>query len=124
MLLKAERRSVGRRSGERVHTEFLFIVAEVAVAFAGFAGLVVAISGMRDQEPEKARLQFELLRNVLGTSLLAITFALIPPMIADMGASPEATWRGSALLASGGQQWWADRRTIFPQDFVEEIDGL
>jgi hypothetical protein len=74
-----------------VHTEFLFIVAEVPVAFAGFAGLVFAISGRRDQEPEQTRLQFELLRNVLGTSLLVIAFALIPPMIGDIGAPPDTT---------------------------------
>ena len=81
-----------------MHTEFLFIVAEVAVAFAGFAGLVFAISARRDQEPEQTRLQFELLLNVLSASLLVIAFALIPPMIADIGASPDTTWRGSALL--------------------------
>jgi hypothetical protein len=85
--------------------DFLFIVAEIAIAFAGFAGLVVAISGRQGRSPERARLELVLLRNVLLIGLLVVAFALFPSLLLQMGAEPEAAWRVSAavfLLVLGG----------------------
>jgi hypothetical protein len=81
-----------------VHNDFLFTVSEIAVAFAGFAGLVVAISRRNGRSAEQALWDLQHLKNVLGTSLLAIAFALLPAMLSGMGADVAFAWRSSALL--------------------------
>jgi hypothetical protein len=88
-----------------VSNDFLFIVAEIAIAFAGFAGLVVAISGRQDRSAERAHLELVLLRNVLLIGLLVVAFALFPSLLSELGAEPEIAWRVSAsmyFLALGG----------------------
>ena len=85
--------------------DFLFIVAEIAIAFAGFAGLVVAISGRQGRSAERARLELVLLRTVLLVGLLVVAFALFPSLLSELGAEPEVAWRVSAsvyFFALGG----------------------
>jgi len=81
-----------------VQSEFLFTVAEIAVAFAGFAGLIIAISGRQGRSEAEVRLDLVLLKNVLGASLMAVAFALIPATLLGMNVEPSVAWRGSALL--------------------------
>jgi len=76
--------------------EFLLTLAEIAVALAGFAGLIVAISGRRGGSADEARLNLQLLKNVLGGSFMAAGFALLPVALLSMGIDSEAAWRGSA----------------------------
>ncbi len=85
-----------------MQSEFLFTVAEVAVAFAGFAGLIVAISGRQGRSAAEVRLDLVLLTNVLSTSLVAVAFALIPATFLGMGMEPGDAWRGSAFLCAVG----------------------
>jgi hypothetical protein len=81
-----------------MQSEFLFTVAEIAVAFAGFAGLVIAISRRQGRSAADAQLDLELLKNVLGGSLMAIAFALIPATLLGMDVKPSVAWRSSAFL--------------------------
>jgi hypothetical protein len=79
--------------------DFLLTVAEIAVAFAGFAGLVTVLA----RRPSGAEREFELvrLRDLLLLSLLAAAFALFPRLPALFGADDELTWRlSSAVLAA------------------------
>ena len=74
--------------------ELLLTIAEIAVAFAGFSGLVT-ILGQRT-----SRLQPQLvehtLRGMILTSLLAVSFSLFPFLPQRLGASPDVAWRISA----------------------------
>ena len=85
-----------------MHSGFLFTVAQVAVAFAGFAGLIIAISGRQGRSEAEVRLDLVLLKNVLGASLMAVAFALIPAAILGMDVEPSVAWRGSAFLYAVG----------------------
>jgi hypothetical protein len=38
-------------------------------------------------------------------------------------ASNNALPLGGILARPGGRQWWADRVALFPQDFVDEVEG-
>ena len=74
--------------------ELLLTIAEIAVAFAGFSGLVT-ILGQR-----VGRIQPELaehtLRGMILTSLLAVAFSLFPFLPYRLGASADVAWRISA----------------------------
>ena len=81
-----------------MQAEFLLTLAEIAVALAGFAGLIVAISGRRGGSADEARLNLQLLKNVLGASFMAAGFALIPVALLSMAVDSQTAWRGSAGL--------------------------
>ncbi len=76
--------------------DFLFTVAEVAVTFAGFAGLVTVVS----QRLAKTQREFDVVRfrDMLLLSLITAAFALFPTLPVVFGAGEEFTWRISALL--------------------------
>ena len=69
--------------------DVLIVFAEVAAAFAGFAGVVV-VFGRRDRAwaPNDA-LRF---RFMLENSLFTVAFALLPFLFHHLGASPRLTW--------------------------------
>ncbi len=81
-----------------MRAEFLFTVAEIAIALAGFAGLIVAISRRHDRLAEEVRLEIELLKNVLGASFLVVAFSLIPAVLLGMEVDSVVAWRSSAFL--------------------------
>ncbi len=92
----------GRR-GALNHTELVLTIAEVAVAFAGFSGLVGILgrSGSRDSDVAQA---FRL-RGVILTSLLVVAFSLVPFVAHGLGLRVVAAWRISSVLfflAGGG----------------------
>jgi hypothetical protein len=75
---------------------FLFTVAELAVAFAGFAGLVTVLT----RRLTGAEREFDIvrLRDLLLLSLLAAAFALFPELPVLFGAGEDATWRLSSFF--------------------------
>ena len=82
--------------------DFLFVVAQVAVAFAGFASIVAALVqvGVR----EHPTLNIARLRALLGYSLIVIFFSLAPYTAARLIANEEWAWRissGIFLVAVG-----------------------
>jgi hypothetical protein len=80
------------------HAEFLFIVAEVAVALSGFAGLVTVISRRSGRSADEAKLDLQRLRNVLVVSLQAAGFALVPYVANQVVVEPDWAWRSSAIV--------------------------
>jgi len=93
--------------------EFLLTLAEIAVALAGFAGLIVAISGRRGSSVDEARLNLQLLKNVLGASFMAAAFALLPVALLSMGTDPKSAWRGSAGVLAAALPLYM-YRTVLP----------
>jgi hypothetical protein len=83
-----------------LHTDLLFIVAEIGAAFAGFATLVAVISNRSERPAEQVRLHFRLLQNALTGSLLAVSFAILPAVISRQAVDPSFAWRVSASLCS------------------------
>jgi hypothetical protein len=76
--------------------EFLFIVAEVAVAFAGFAS-VVAVLGQRSTR-DHPRLDASRLRGLLECSLVVVAFSLFPYAATRFFADDAVAWRLSSGL--------------------------
>ncbi len=78
----------------------LFTIAEVAVAFAGFASIVSVLavrSGTDASHLDTARL-----RGMLFSSLSAVALCFVPSVILRLGVSPDQAWRVcGALLVLG-----------------------
>ncbi len=83
-------------------SESLSLVAELAIALAGFAS-IVAIIGRR-QARDDATMDAIRLRGMLEFSLLAAAFALLPLLPFHAGLSENSTWRLCAGVfgAAGG----------------------
>jgi hypothetical protein len=80
-------------------SDVLIVIAEVSVAFAGFAG-IVAVFRQRGLE-EWAPVDAVRFRFMVECSLTTILFALLPFVFHHLGASPTATWSAcSALMAA------------------------
>jgi hypothetical protein len=76
----------------------LLTLAEVSVAFAGFASLI-AILGLRTDTGTKA---FDLLRYwvMLEFSLAALALSLLPLLLTFLGIAEVVIWRGSSALVA------------------------
>jgi hypothetical protein len=97
-----------------VPTDLLFTIAEVGVAFAGFAGLVTVLAARERRSAERAALDLAFLHTVLATSLTVVAFALLPPSLVEMGVEAETALRICAALflcVSIGYGSWAGPRT-------------
>ena len=80
-------------------SESLSLVAELAIALAGFASLVTIIG--RRQGREDRVLDAIRLRSMLEFSLLTAAFALLPLVPFHAGLSQNSTWRLCAALFAG-----------------------
>ena len=83
-------------------TDLLLAIAEVAVAFAGFASLV-SILGRRSSRDSPV-VQAARLRGLIISSLVVVAFAFFPFVPYHFGSSPLAVWRISSafLVVAGG----------------------
>jgi hypothetical protein len=96
-----------------VPEDLFFTLAEVGVAFAGFAGLVTVLAARATRSAERAALDLVFLHTVLATSLSVVAFALLPPSLVEIGVEPETALRACAavfLAASVGYGSWAGPR--------------
>lgn len=76
--------------------EILLTVAEVAVAFAGFASLVGILGrGTSAADPRVLGLR---MRAMLLSSLLVVGFSLVPVILSGYGARPHLAWVASSIL--------------------------
>ena len=77
-------------------SDILLTVAEIAVAFAGFASIVAIFQARWTQDDAP----FDLFRFwvMLAFSLAALLFALIPFPLHFLGVAPSEVWRASSLL--------------------------
>ncbi len=89
-------------SGVRLQDgDLLLTIAEVAVAFAGFASLV-SILGRRSSRDSPV-VQAARLRVLIISSLLVVAFAFFPVVPHRLGASDPAVWRiSSGVFATAG----------------------
>jgi len=93
--------------------EILLTVAEVAVAFAGFASLVSILGrGTADADPRVLSLR---MRAMLISSLLVVGFSLVPVLLYGYGMRPHEAWVGSSLLllvTNLGYYWWLQQAIL------------
>lgn len=91
-------------------SDTLLTVAEVAVAFAGFASLVGILGhGTSAADPRVLSLR---MRAMLLASLLVVGFSLIPVILDGYGARPHLVWTASSLMLLGttlAYGWWLQR---------------
>lgn len=100
--------------------DLLFVMAEIAAAFAGFASLVAAISRRGDDSPQRIEFDFRTLRNVLLLSLQAILYALAPVLLAHQGLSSDVAFRmSSALMFVGGGAYTVFTLKALPSAYLE-----
>ncbi len=76
-------------------SDVLLTIAEVAVAFAGFASLV-GVLGQRTSADDPRVIGVRM-RGMLLSSLMVVAFSLFPILLARYGASPDLLWMGSSL---------------------------
>src|SRR5262245_8402971 len=86
------------------NSELFATIAEVSIVFAGFTG-VVATVGFRDStQPNQSHLLH--VGGMVGFSLIAALFALVPPLLSALELSDMVVWRvSSAGLASAMAAW-------------------
>jgi hypothetical protein len=82
-------------------SDFLFTVAEVGVAFAGFAGLVTILARRLGQGTE-SQAEVHLLYRMLLVSMLTVAAALVPYLPFRFGASEPQAWRISSGVFFAG----------------------
>ncbi len=80
------------------NADFLFVTAEIAAAFVGFAS-VVAILGQRVTRDDPSLDAFRL-RGMIQTGLLVVLSALLPYLLHSAGFVGAALWRISSALVS------------------------
>ena len=88
-------------------SDILLTLAEVSVAFAGFASLV-GVLGQRASVADPRVIGLRMRGMLLG-SLLVVGFSIFPILLDLYGASMTLTWRGSSLallLAIAAYYWW------------------
>jgi len=88
-------------------SDILLTIAEVAVAFAGFASLV-GILGHRTSADDPRVIGLRM-RGMLLSSLIVIAFSIFPILLDLYGASSDFTWIASSLVllaASGSYYVW------------------
>jgi hypothetical protein len=76
--------------------DFLFVVAQVAVAFAGFASIVVALLQVGSRE--HPGLESVRLTGLLFSSVTTVFFSLVPYICARLISDDESAWRISSAL--------------------------
>lgn len=77
--------------------ELLLVIAQLAVAFAGFASLASAFGDRA--RPEETRVDAGRLTNMLIVSLCTGMLALAPTIPALFGVAENLLWRSSAVVA-------------------------
>ena len=91
-------------------SDVLLTIAEIAVAFAGFASLVSVLGkGTSTDDP---RVSGTRMRGMINFSLMAIAFSLVPYLLHRYGLDQGIVWRlSSALFALGflGITVWVGR---------------
>ena len=76
-----------------IQTDYLETIAEISVAFAGFAG-IVGVFGRSALAPE---VRVWRVRTMILTSLLTLFGAMLPVLLGQFDASVSSVWRSSAL---------------------------
>ncbi len=80
-------------------SEVLLTIAEVAVAFAGFASLVGILGqGTSADDPRVIGVR---MRGMLLSSLIVVAFSIFPILLARYGASLDVIWTASSLAVVG-----------------------
>ena len=88
-------------------SDVLLTIAEVAVAFAGFASLV-GVLGQRSSADDPRVIGLRM-RGMLLSSLMVVGFSIFPILLAAYGASPDRIWLASSVVLLGvtaGYYWW------------------
>ena len=89
----------GEETVVQEHSDILLTLAEVAVAFVGFAGIASVFARGLDQVPNAV--VAVRLRGMVDTGLTACFAAVLPLVVASYPLSASATWRLSSLGFAG-----------------------
>ena len=77
------------------HEGWLQTLAQVAVALAGFSGL---LAGVRHRSEQESRINVTRVRTIIETSLPILALSLLPTLLHGLGASEIAAFRISAVV--------------------------
>jgi hypothetical protein len=104
---------LGGESSTVEDSEYLFTIAEVSAAFAGFAGLVTVLSQRLSGGASEFGLK--LLRNMLLLALLTVLASLAPYVVARLGVAEPSAWRIAAAAFFLG--WFSYLVAVVPSAF-------
>ena len=107
------------------HEDLLLAIAQIAVAFAGFAGLVSMLSSVRSEK--HSGIQSLLFRTMILMALTVLTFSLVPFVPNSFGLPPLISWRiASALFLIGGATglYVGVRYVVALADILKNIKGF
>lgn len=81
------------------HEDWLQTLAEIAVALAGFSGL---LAGIRQRSQRESQINVTRLRTIVETSLSVLAFCLVPVLLNGMGVAEVGAFRISATAFLAG----------------------
>jgi len=81
------------------HEDWLRTLAEVAIALAGFAGL---LAGIRQRSQRESQINVTRLKTIVETSLSVLAFCLIPVFLNGLGVGELGAFRISAIVFLAG----------------------
>ena len=96
-----------------MHSDYLYTLSEIAIAIAGFAGIVVAVLGTAERTLERRALDLTLLKNVLASAFMATGFSLLPLTLIEMEVEARLAWQISSFTAAA----------VFSLYFVAHLPG-
>ena len=96
------------------HTELLSTLAEVSIVFAGFTG-VVGMLGFRSDSSE-IHGQLYQIGAMIGFSLIAALFSIVPLLLGAIGLSDGTVWRASSVGLLAALIGWTIVGTIRMRD--------
>ena len=103
-----------------MNLEFLFTVAQIAVAYAGFSTLIAVIASSNVGNIISSRIYYMLL-----LSLITISFSLVPSVIVAYGVSETIAWRiSSTLYAISWMVYWINALRTIPRFFGINSQGM
>lgn len=82
-----------------VHEDWLQTLAEIAVALAGFSGL---LAGIRQRNQRESQINLTRLRTIVETSLSVLAFCLMPVLLNGLGIGEVGAFRISAIAFLAG----------------------
>ena len=80
---------------ELTHAPFFYTLAQIGIAFAGFATILMAL---RESRGGLSRFHLWVAKSYIQSGLVTVISAMLPPLLFGFGLSEHLTWQASSLL--------------------------
>lgn len=80
---------------ELSHAPYFYALAQIGIAFAGFATILMAL---RESRGGLSKFHLWVAKSYIQSGLVTVVSAMLPPLLFAFGLSERATWQVSSLL--------------------------